>query len=104
MTIINRIDRYLVDTVDRVRPTVEKGLRDEDIESDLPARVVDRTRVIRDASGNQIVTKMIVYLLPDADVFEGDELIVDSLQRLIAGIISARDKQGTIHHLEAELG
>ena len=104
MTIVSKIDRYLVDTVDRVRSSVAKGVRTEDTLSDISARVVSRTRVVRDAGGDQIVTKMIVYLLPDADVFEGDELIVDSLQRLIAGIISARDKQGTIHHLEAELG
>jgi hypothetical protein len=47
---------------------------------------------------------MIIYLLPDADVFEGDELIADTLQRPVVGIIDARDKQGTVHHLEAELG
>jgi len=104
MTIVSKIDKYLVDTVDRIRITVAKGVRSEDTLSDVRARVVNRTRVIINASGNQIVTKMLVYLLPDADVSEGDELIVDSLQRPIIGIIKARDKQGTIHHLEAELG
>jgi len=104
MTIVSKIDRYLVDTVDRVRPSVVAGLRSEAIETGVLARIVSRTRVVMDRGGNQIVTKMIVYLLPDADVFEGDELIVDSMQRPIVGIIDARDKQGTIHHLEAELG
>jgi len=104
MTIINKIDRYLVDTVDRVRPTVAEGVRTEDTAVGLSARVVSRTRVVIGVSGNQIVTDMIVYLLPDADVFEGDDLIVDTLQRPVVGLIEARSKEGVIHHLEATLG
>ena len=104
MTIPNKIDKYLVDTVSRVRVTVTKGLRSESTATGIRARIVNRVRVVRDVAGDQIVTKMIIYLLPDADVFEGDELIADTLQRPVAGIIEARDKQGTVHHLEAELG
>ena len=104
MTIPNKIDKYLVDTVSRVRVTVTKGLRSESTVTGIRARIVNRVRVLRDVAGDQIVTKMIIYLLPDADVFEGDELIADTLQRPVVGIIDARDKQGTVHHLEAELG
>ena len=104
MTIVSKIDKYLVDTVDRVRPTVVKGVRTEATVPGIPARVVSRTRVVLGIGGNQIVTDMIVYLLPDADVFEGDELIVDTLQLPIVGLIEARNKEGTIHHLEASLG
>lgn len=104
MTIPNKIDKYLVDTVSRVRVTVTKGLRSESTVTGIRARIVNRVRVVRDVAGDQVVTKMIIYLLPDADVFEGDELIADTLQRPVAGIIEARDKQGTVHHLEAELG
>ena len=104
MTTINKIDRYLVDTVDRIRPTVTAGLRTENTASGLRARIVNRVRVVRDVDGDQIVTKMIIYLLPDADVLEGDDLVADTLHRPVVGIIEARDKQGTVHHLEAELG
>jgi hypothetical protein len=104
MTIPNKIDRYLVDTVDRIRPTVTAGLRTEDIASDLRARIVNRTRVVRDVSGDQIITKMLIYLLPDADVLEGDELVADTLHRPVVGVIEARDKQGNVHHLEVALG
>jgi len=104
MTIVSKIDKYLVDTVDRVRPTFAKGVRTESTVSDLPARVVSRTRVILSVIGNQIVTDMLVYLLPDADVFEGDELIVDTLHRPIVKLVEARNKEGTVHHLEATLG
>jgi len=104
MTIPSKIDKYLFHTVDRVRPTVVKGLRSESTAPDLPARIVNRTRILRDVGGDQVVTKMIIYLKPDADVLEGDELIVDDEQRPIAGLLLARDGRGVIHHLEAELG
>lgn len=104
MTIINKIDRYLVDTVDRIRPTVTAGLRTEDPLRDLRARIVNRVKVVRGVDGDQIVTKMLIYLLPDADVIEGDELVADTLHRPVVGITEARDKQGNVHHLEAELG
>jgi len=101
--IIN-IKRYLVHTIDRVRPTVTKGLRSTETELDLQARIVNRTRILRGPDGDQVVTDMVIYLLPDADVIEGDELIVDQEQRPIAELILARDGQGHIHHLEAKLG
>uniref|UniRef100_A0A6M3MC44 Uncharacterized protein n=1 Tax=viral metagenome TaxID=1070528 RepID=A0A6M3MC44_9ZZZZ len=104
MTTPNKIDKYLVHTVDRVRPTVVKGLRSTSTEEDLPARIVNRTRILRGVGGDQIVTKMVVYLKPDADVVEGDELIVDSKQRPVVGLIPARDGRGIVHHLEAEMG
>ena len=104
MTIINKIDRYLVDTVDRIRPTVTAGLRTEETASGLRARIVNRVKVVRDAAGDYVITKMLIYLLPDADVIEGDELVADTLHRPVIGLIEARDKQGTVHHLEAELG
>ena len=104
MTIISKIDKYLVGTVTRIRVTTVAGARVEGTLPDISARAVSRTRVLRDASGNQIVSDIIVYLLPDADVFEGDELIVDTLQRPIVGLVEARNKEGVIHHLEAALG
>ena len=100
---VSKIDKYLVHTVDRVRPTVIRGERSETTESDLPARIVNRTHILRDTGGDHVVTKMVIYLLPDADVIEGDELIVDQEQRPIAGLILARDGKGNLHHLEAEL-
>lgn len=104
MTIISKIDKYLVDTVDRVRPIIVKGVRTETTETGLSARVANRTRTVQGAGGgNQIATDTVVYMLPDADVFEGDELIIDTLQRPISGIIEARNKQGVAHHLEVTL-
>jgi len=104
MTIPNKIDKYLFHLVDRVRPIIVKGLRSESTELDLPARIVNRIVILRDARGDQVTTKMVIYLKPDADVLEGDELIVDGEQRPIAGLILARDGMGVLHHLEAELG
>jgi len=104
MTIVSKIDKYLVDTVDRVRPVIVKGERSETVVNDLPARVANRMRVVQGAGGgNQIVTDIVVYMLPDADVFEGDELIIDTMQRPISGIVEARNKQGVVHHLEITL-
>ena len=104
MTIPSKIDKYLVHTVDRIEVTITKGLRTTSTSSDIPARIVNRMRILRDVGGDQVVTKMVVYLKPDADVVEGDELIVDGLQRPIAGLIRARDGRGVVHHLEAEMG
>jgi uncharacterized Zn finger protein len=101
MTIPNKIDKYLCHFVDRVRPSTVKGLRSDSVEEDLPARIVNKVVISRDVDGDHVSSKTVIYLKPDADVLEGDELIFDQEQRPITGLVLARDGKGNVHHLEA---
>jgi hypothetical protein len=104
MALPTSINSKLVLTVDRVRPTTTAGTRTESTSEDLPAWIANRISILRDDTGNRLVSNTVVFMRADADVVKGDELVVDGEQRPIVQIIRARDKQGNVHHLEVFLG
>lgn len=97
------IKSYLVHTVSVVRPTIVRGARTTVTTSGVSARIVNRTRMLLGKDGDTILSQMTIYMLPDANVEDGDEIIADGLQLPVAKIIRARDGTGNVHHLEVLL-
>lgn len=103
MITLGKIDKVLVHTVDVVRVTTASGSRSTVTTENVPARIANRTRIVRDGEGDRFVSQTVVYMKPGADVLKDDDLIVDSEQFPVTGIIKARDGKGVMHHLEVLL-
>ena len=103
MTILSKITRHLVHTVDVVRISHSNGVRSESTTEDVAARITNRSRYVRDEAGDRIVSKTVVWFEPDADVLVTDEIIADGVQHPIEALIKAREGNGVVHHLEAFL-
>ena len=96
------INQYLTHLVDVVTVTISKGERTEATETDVPCFITSRREIIRDARGDRLASKTIVYFKPDQGIGNEDEIILDGQQRAIAGINRARNASG-IHHLAVML-
>ena len=92
------IKPYLTHLVDVVTVTISKGERTEATEIDVPCRITSRREIVRDARGDRLASKTIVYFKADQGITNADEIIVDGQQRAIANINRARDEVN-IHHL-----
>lgn len=92
------INAYLTHLVDVVTVTISKGERTETTETDVSCFITSRREIIRDARGDRLASKTIVYFKADQEITDADEIIVDGQQRAIAGINRARNASG-IHHL-----
>ena len=96
------INQYLTHLVDVVTVTISKGERTETTVTDVSCFITSRREVIRDARGDRLASKTIVYFKYDQGITMDDELIVDSQQRAVAAIDRARNAAG-IHHLAVTL-
>ena len=96
------INQYLTHLVDVVTITISKGERTEATETDVPCFITSRREVIRDARGDRLASKTIVYFKYDQSITMDDELIIDSQQRAVAAINRVRNAAG-IHHITVTL-
>ena len=59
-------------------------------------------KIVREARGDRLASKSVIYFKVDQGIGDEDEIIVDGFQRAISGINRARNASG-IHHLVVTL-
>ncbi len=97
---INSIDAYLVHKVDIRHITTSRGDISVTTDTDVPARIVERTEVVRSGSGDNIggsdvaFRVTIVYVKPDQVVGFQDEVTIDSQTKPVRRIENVRDDVG----------
>lgn len=97
---INSIDAYLVHTVSIRHNVISRGEKTSTLETGIRARIVERTEVIRESSGDVVGASdvafrvTIVYVKPDQTVGYQDEIIIDSLIKPVRRIEHVRDDVG----------
>ena len=96
------INIYLTHLVDIVTVTISKGERTETTETDVPCFITSRREIVRDARGDRLASKSVIYFKADQGIGDEDEIIIDGFQRAISGINRARNASG-IHHLVVTL-
>jgi len=96
------INQYLTHLVDVVTVTISKGERTEVTETNVACFITSRREIVRDARGDRLASKTVVFFKSDQGIGNDDELVLDGQQRAIAGIKRARNAAG-IHHLEVTL-
>jgi len=99
---ISSIIPHLTHLVDIVNVTLTEGVRTTSTQSNVACRIQERKITFKDALGNHLATETIVFFAPDAVINNGDELIIDGLQRPIKKIWPARDRNA-VHHLEVSV-
>ena len=100
MTDIYSIDFYLTDTVTINRISISRGQRSISVVSSVPAKITNRTEVVRGTSGDQIGASdvsfraTVVYLKPDQAIGLEDEIVVDGETKPVKRIERVRDGVG----------
>lgn len=54
-------------------------------------------------TATEMVRKARVYLSPDTQIYAGDKLVIDEEEYIVDDVSIVRNKDGTTHHLEADL-
>ena len=102
--IMSVISKYLTHRVTIVKVTLARGERSEIEIPDIAAFVASKRTVIRDVSGDHFVDKTLIFMDPDANVTEKDEIKVYNVASPIAEIKAPKStRSSTVSHLEVLL-
>jgi hypothetical protein len=102
MTIINkRLLKNVVDILHVVKNSSGRTVTSTD--TDVPCRISESRKFIRDETGDHIIHKTQLFFHPDDAPSNFDEISLDNKIRQIESILAPRDSQGIIHHYEVFL-
>ena len=100
------INKYLAHTVSVVHITHSRtGRTETGTDTGIVAFISNKTKIVKDPTGNQVAVETVVYMESDVDVSNSDELIVDGVQRPIVAIHKPRNSRSSeVQFIKVYLG